>query len=173
MPTRKNREYVRSDNGVIDKSQKYEMLRKGSALKECYIVRYADDFKIFCRKRSDAVKLFTATKDWLKQRLGLDISPEKSKIVNLKKQYSDFLGFKLKAVRKGAKSNGEARYAVESHMSDKAIQKVKRQTREMVKRIQYPANVRSTKPLEPTTPMFQAFTTTIIMLPISAKTSEK
>jgi len=50
MPTRKNREYARSDNGVIDKSQKYEMLRKGSALKECYIVRYADDFKIFCRK---------------------------------------------------------------------------------------------------------------------------
>ena len=39
MPTRKNREYVRSDNGVIDKSQKYEMLRKGSALKECYIVQ--------------------------------------------------------------------------------------------------------------------------------------
>lgn len=141
MPTLKNKEYVRSNNGVIDKNQKYEMLRKGSALKECYIVRYADDFKIFCRKRSDAVKLFAATKDWLKQRLGLDISPEKSKIVNLKKKYSEFLGFRLKAVRKGAKSNGKVRYAVESHMSDKAIQKVNRQTRELVKRIQYPANV--------------------------------
>lgn len=45
MPTRKNREYARSDNGVIDKSQKYEMLRKGSALKECYIVRYADELQ--------------------------------------------------------------------------------------------------------------------------------
>ena len=141
MPTRKNREYARSDNGVIDKSQKYEMLRKGSALKECYIVRYADDFKIFCRKRSDAVKLFAATRDWLKERLGLDISPEKSRIVNLKRQYSDFLGFKLRAVRKGVKSNGTAKYAVESHMNDKAVKKVKRQTREMVKRIQSPANV--------------------------------
>ena len=141
MPTRKNREYARSDNGVIDKSQKYEMLRKSSALKECYIVRYADDFKIFCRKRSDAVKLFAATRDWLKERLGLDISPEKSRIVNLKRQYSDFLGFKLRAVRKGVKSNGTAKYAVESHMSDKAVKKVKRQTREMVKRIQSPANV--------------------------------
>ena len=125
MPTRKNREYARSDNGVIDKSQKYEMLRKGSVLKECYIVRYADDFKIFCRKRSDAVKLFAATRDWLKERLGLDISPEKSRIVNLKRQYSDFLGFKLRAVRKGVKSNGTAKYAVESHMSDKAVKKVK------------------------------------------------
>lgn len=141
MPTRKNREYARSDNGVIDKSQKYEMLRKGSALKECYIVRYADDFKIFCRKRSDAVKLFAATRDWLKERLGLDISPEKSRIVNLKRQYSEFLGFKLRAVRKGVRSNGTAKYAVESHMSDKAVKKVKRQTRKMVKRIQSPANV--------------------------------
>lgn len=141
MPTRKNREYARSDNGVIDKSQKYEMLRKGSVLKECYIVRYADDFKIFCRKRSDAVKLFAATRDWLKERLGLDISPEKSRIVNLKRQYSEFLGFKLRAVGKGVKRNGTVKYAVESHMSDKAIKKVKRQTREMVKRIQSPANV--------------------------------
>lgn len=141
MPTRKKREYARSDNGVIDKSQKYEMLRTGSALKECYIVRYADDFKIFCRKRSDAEKLFIATKDWLKERLGLDISPEKSRIVNLRKQYSEFLGFKLRAVKKGTKSNGEAKYTVESHMSDKAVKKVKHQAREMVKQIQSPSDV--------------------------------
>ena len=140
IPTRKIREYARSDNGVVDKNQKYEMLRKGSTLKECYIVRYADDFKIFCRKRSDAEKLFVAVKDWLKERLGLDISPEKSKIVNLKRQYSDFLGFKLRAVRKGIKSNGEVKYAVESHMSDKAVKRVKKQSREMVKRIEFPAN---------------------------------
>lgn len=140
MPTRKKREYARSDNGVIDKNQKYKMLRKGSHLKECYIVRYADDFKIFCRKRSDAKKLFIAVKDWLKERLGLDISPEKSKIVNLKRQYSNFLGFKLRAVQKGVKKSGKARYAVESHMSDKAIKRVKKQAREMVKRIQNPAN---------------------------------
>lgn len=144
MPTRKKREYARSDNGVVDKNQKYEMLRKGSTLKECYIVRYADDFKIFCRKRNDAEKLFIAVKDWLKERLGLDISPEKSKIVNLKRQYSDFLGFKLRAVRKGVKSNGEAKYTVESHMSDKAVKRVKGQAREMVKRVQYPANTNET-----------------------------
>lgn len=141
MPTRKKREYARSNNGVVDKNQKYEMLRRNSTLKECYIVRYADDFKIFCRKRSDAEKLFIAVKDWLKERLGLDISPEKSKIVNLKKQYSDFLGFKLRAVRKGSKSNGKAKYTVESHMSDKAVKKVKGRAREMVKRIEFPANV--------------------------------
>lgn len=110
-------------------------------MKECYIVRYADDFKIFCRKRSDAKKLFIAIRKWLKERLGLDISPEKSKIVNLKRQCSDFLGFKLRAVRKGIKRNGEAKYAVESHMSEKAVKRVKDGTRKMVKKIQSPANV--------------------------------
>jgi hypothetical protein len=43
-------------------------------------------------------------------------------------------------VRKGVKSNGEAKYAVESHMSDKAVKRVKGQAREMVKRIELPAN---------------------------------
>ena len=96
--------------------------------------------KFFCRKRSDADKLFVAVKDWLKERLGLDISPEKSKIVNLRRQYSDFLGFKLKAVRKGSKANKSNKYAVESHMSDKAIRKVKAQARKMVKQIEYPVD---------------------------------
>lgn len=140
IPTRKKREYVRSDNGVVDRNQKYQMLRKGSQLKECYIVRYADDFKIFCRKKSDAEKLFIATKDWLKERLGLDISPEKSKVVNLKKKYSEFLGFKLRAVKKGSRPNGKNRYAVETHMSDKAVRRIKSMAREMVKRIQSPPN---------------------------------
>ena len=140
MPTHYEYKTRQNARGTDIKSHTYRALRR-SNLKEMYLVRYADDFKIFCRKRSDAVKLFAATRDWLKERLGLDISPEKSRIVNLKRQYSDFLGFKLRAVRKGVKSNGTAKYAVESHMSDKAVKKVKRQTREMVKRIQSPANV--------------------------------
>lgn len=73
---------------------------KKTNLKEVYIVRYADDFKLFCRNHSDAVKIFEATKKWLKERLKLEISPEKSKIVNLWKNYSDFLGIKLKVTKK-------------------------------------------------------------------------
>ena len=55
-----------------------------------YIIRYADDFKIFCRNRNDADKAFHDVRLWLKDRLKLDISEEKSKVVNLKKRYSDF-----------------------------------------------------------------------------------
>lgn len=102
-----------SKRGTENKGAIYRALRT-SRLKEMYIVRYADDFKIFCRKRSDANKVFIAVKQWLKDRLSLEISEEKSKIVNLKKNYSEFLGFKLKAVQKGGK------FVVRSHMSDKA-----------------------------------------------------
>ena len=131
MPTRHEYSGRIHTTGTKDQSKKYRELRK-TKLKECYIVRYADDFKIFCRKHSDAVKLFEATKAWLKDRLGLDISPEKSKIVNLKHDYSDFLGFRIK-VHKG-KGN---KYVVISHISPKALEKIKDSAKEKVKAIQH------------------------------------
>ncbi len=116
MPTyNKYRQRV-NYNGTLNVGHIYRALRT-SGLKEIFIVRYADDFKIFCRKRSDADKVFIAVKQWLKDRLSLEISEEKSRVVNLKKQYSEFLGFKLKAVRKGGK------FVVRSHMSDKAVKR--------------------------------------------------
>ena len=140
MPTRKKLEFVRNDNGVLDKANKYVALRKASNLKECYIVRYADDFKIFCRNRQDAEKLFHAVRDWLKVRLGLEINPAKSRIINLRKKASEFLGIELKAVVKGKKTNGSNKYVVKSHMNHKAIKRVKENLRPLIKGIQNPAN---------------------------------
>jgi group II intron reverse transcriptase/maturase len=117
--------------GTKDQSKKYRELRKTN-LKECYIVRYADDFKIFCRKHSDAVRLFAAVKAWLKERLNLDISPEKSKIVNLKHDYSDFLGFCIKV----HKSKGN-RYTIISHIAPKALKKIKDTAKEKIRMIQH------------------------------------
>lgn len=127
------------ENGTPNKSPIYSALRK-TGLKECYIVRYADDFKLFCRNRTDAVKLFAATRLWLKERLGLEISPEKSKIVNLKRHYSEFLGFKLKAKQKGKKPNGEAKYVVTSHISDKAQKKILDRATQTVKNMAHPGD---------------------------------
>ena len=111
---------------------------KHSNLKECRLVRYADDFKIFCRKRQDAEKLFIAVKNWLKERLGLDISPEKSKIVNLKEKYSDFLGFKLKVREKGKYPNGKKRYVIHSHISDKALKNIHLKAKQYICQMQNP-----------------------------------
>ena len=131
MPTRHEYSGRIHATGTKDQSKKFRELRK-TKLKECYIVRYADDFKIFCRKHSDAVKLFAAVQAWLKERLNLDISPEKSKIVNLKHDYSDFLGFRIK-VHKG-KGN---KYVVISHIAPKALERIKEKAKEKVQKIQF------------------------------------
>lgn len=81
---------------IKDNSNGRKALKK-SNLKEIYMVRYADDFKIFCKDYKTAQKIYNATRKWLKERLDLDISPEKSKVTNLRKNYTEFLGIKLKA----------------------------------------------------------------------------
>ena len=135
MPTQRNYVHRIYANGTPDKSSTIRTLRNYTNLKECYVVRYADDFKIFCKKRSDAVKLFEATKQWLLDRLGLEISPEKSKIVNLKRHYSEFLGFKLKVRMKGKKPDGQPRYVVEAHIKDKALLKIREKSKEIIGQI--------------------------------------
>ncbi len=83
-----------------------------------YIVRYADDFKIFCKTYEDAQKIFIATKMWLKERLNLEVSEEKSKITNLKTNYTDFLGFKLKVRRKSNK------WIATSYLADNQMERI-------------------------------------------------
>jgi len=58
---------------------------KKTTIKEIFIVRYADDFRIFCRTKNqtEAVKYYITK--WLKIRLELEVSPEKIRIVNVKK----------------------------------------------------------------------------------------
>lgn len=104
--------------GIRDKRILSIISKLLKAEKEMFIVRYADDFKIFCRDHRTAFVVFEATKKWLRERLGLEISHEKSKVVNLRKNYSEFLGFKFKVVPKGKKR------VVKSRMSEKARRKV-------------------------------------------------
>ena len=135
MPTKRNYVHRIYANGTPDKSNTIRALRSYTKLKECYLVRYADDFKIFCKKHSDAVKLFEATKQWLWKRLGLEISPEKSKIVNVKRHYSEFLGFKLKVREKGKKPDSSKRYVIEAHVRDKALKKIRARSKEIIGQI--------------------------------------
>ena len=83
-----------------------------------YIIRYADDFKIFCRDYDTAKRTMEATKKWLAENLHLQTSDEKSGITNLRKNYTTFLGIKFKVVPKGEK------WVIKSHMADKSNRKV-------------------------------------------------
>jgi len=102
---------------------------KKSRLKEMYIVRYADDFKILTKDAKSAQRIFIAVSKWLKERLGLDINKEKSKVINLRKNYSNFLGFKIKAVKK------RKGYVINSRISDKAKKKITEKYRNQIDKI--------------------------------------
>ncbi len=138
FPTRKKYATGTNYNGTENKGNKYKMLRNYTRLKEVTCVRYADDFKLFTKSYQQAEKLFHATEGWLKGRLGLSISPEKSKIVNLKESYSEFLGFRIKAVNHG--SEHKPKYVVESHIREKSLEKVQKDMKRLIHDIEFPGH---------------------------------
>jgi len=129
----------RRDRGSkgFDKSDGYKAMKK-TRLKEMFITRYADDFRIFCRTKSDAEKTKIAITQWLSERLKLEVSQEKTKIVNLKRRYSDFLGFKIKVRPKGKTDGGDVKYVVKSNVSDKNLRDKKLKLVGQAKRIVKP-----------------------------------
>lgn len=137
IPTRHAYTRYAKSNGLLDHGSKFRFLRQTN-LKECWSVRFADDFKIFARSYQDAVKLFHATKGWLKDRLGLEISPEKSKVVNLKEEYSEFLGFKMRVIKRGKQKNGKPKYVVESHIREKSQELIVKNLRKLIHDMEFP-----------------------------------
>ena len=106
--------------GATIKSNAYKKMRE-TKLKEMYIIRYADDFRIFCRTRKQAEYAKIAITKWLEERLKLKVSEEKTRIVNAKRKYVEFLGFKLKLYERGGK------WVIQSHISDKKLPEVTNQ----------------------------------------------
>ena len=117
--------------GTKIKSHAYRAMRNTN-LKEMYIVRYADDFRIFCRTKTAAEKTKIAITQWLKERLKLEVSQGKTRVVNVKHRYSEFLGFKIKVHSRGNKQ------VVQSHISDKQLTAKRKVLVEQIKRIRNP-----------------------------------
>ncbi len=68
-------------------------------------VRYADDFVVLCRTEHEAKEALTLVQRLLEDRLGLQLSPEKTRVTRFHEGFS-FLGFDIKSrfVRMRAKS---------------------------------------------------------------------
>ncbi|MEB2301132.1 group II intron reverse transcriptase/maturase [Lysinibacillus xylanilyticus] len=120
------------------KSNHYRKLRSSTSLKEFYYVRYADDFKILCKDKDTAERIFNASKLWLEDRLRLPISTEKSTITELQSERSTFLGFEIKAEKKGE------RYVMHTHVSQKAIESIRFQIKNQIRAIQKSPNSNQT-----------------------------
>jgi group II intron reverse transcriptase/maturase len=121
----------RQDIDALDRGKGYDKMRK-TRLKEMYIVRYADDFRIFCSNADSAARTMVAVTQWLKERLRLDVSPDKTKVVNLTKHYSEFLGIKMRLTQKKDK------LVVQSRVGDKAVKRIQAEAKQKVKNIARP-----------------------------------
>jgi len=69
------------------------------------LVRYADDFVVFCESREDTQKVIETLTRWLKVR-GLSLSEEKTRVVHLSEGF-DFLGFNVKHYDAADRKHGQ------------------------------------------------------------------
>ena len=116
-------------NGTPSKGSAFREMRK-TGLKELHVVRYADDVRILCSNRSDAIKVMQGAKNWLKNRLKLEVSDEKTRVTDLTRGYGEFLGIKIRTKEKAGKK------VIASHMCDKAKERTIKAIREQIKEIQ-------------------------------------
>ena len=85
-------------------SNKSKALRHRSNLIPGYLVRYADDFVIITDSREHARSWKERLQQFLSAELKLSLSPEKTLITDVRKQYIHFLGYEYKVVKgKGLK----------------------------------------------------------------------
>ena len=123
--------HVHMNGNHLNKGNGYEIMKK-TKLKEMRLVRYADNIRILCRNRKDAENTLIAISKWLKKRLRLDLSSEKTRIVNIKRQWSEFLGFEIKVDLKGGK------WVVKSRMCKKSYKKALTNLKEQIKLMSRP-----------------------------------
>lgn len=120
-------------NGTPSKGSAFREMRK-TGLKELHVIRYADDVRIMCSNKSDAMKVMQGAKNWLRERLKLEVSDEKTRVTDLTKGYGEFLGIKIRTKVKGEKK------VIASHMCDKAKERTIKAIREHIKEIQRAGN---------------------------------
>lgn len=136
MAVSRGRYRIIGNTEVFDKSHGYRLM-KNTKLKEMHIIRYADDFRIFCRTKGEAVKTKEAVTKWIEERLKLEVSPEKTRIVNTRKRWSEFLGFKIRVRSKSHK------YVVQSSICDKKVEIETDKLVEQAKNIAKPREMKS------------------------------
>ena len=119
-------EEMKTRHTYAQKGGKVQALKRTSKLKQMYTVRYADDFKVFTNSHKSAIRIYHAVRGYLKDRLNLDISPEKSTITNLRRNKSEFLGFSLKAVKKRSRyvANTSVSYEKKKTIQEKLRQHI-------------------------------------------------
>jgi RNA-directed DNA polymerase len=90
------------------------------------VVRYADDFVVFCKSKEDAEAARQDVQDWLTTR-GLKLSEDKTRVVHLRDGF-DFLGFNIRHYR--APKTSKSGYKLLIKPSKESVQKLKDRLRQ-------------------------------------------
>jgi RNA-directed DNA polymerase len=109
---------------VTDEGVKYK--RDGQLCGRRAVVRYADDFVMFCESKEDAEKSVSILTEWLKER-GLTLSPEKTRIVHLTEGF-DFLGFNVRHYK--AAKTSKSGWKLLIRQSKKSVQRIREKLRD-------------------------------------------
>jgi len=88
------------------------------------VVRYADDFVVFCESKEDAEVSVQILTEWLAKR-GLTLSPEKTRIVHITEGF-DFLGFNVKQYKV---NNTRTGYKLLIRPSKESVKNIRRKLR--------------------------------------------
>ena len=99
---------------------KIEYNNRGHLISKRAIVRYADDFVVFCETKEDTEKSQEILNEWLGIR-GLNLSKEKTRIIQLCEGF-DFLGFNI---RHYAVSNTATGWKLLTKPSKKSVQSIR------------------------------------------------
>lgn len=102
---------------VSDAGVKYNC--KGENIGKRAVVRYADDFVVFCETREDAQAVIETLNEWLKER-GLELSEEKTRIVHITEGF-DFLGFTVRQYEDPKTRTGRKLLITPSRKSEQAF----------------------------------------------------
>jgi RNA-directed DNA polymerase len=89
------------------------------------VVRYADDFVVFCESKEDAEQAESTLQEWLGKR-GLSLSQEKTQIVHLSQGF-DFLGFSIRHYKDQTSKSG---YKLLIKPSKESVQKIRNKLRD-------------------------------------------
>lgn len=100
---------------------------RGQIVGDRAVVRYADDFLVYCESREDAKNCAAILKQWLAKR-GLSLSEEKTRIAHLSEGI-DFLGFNIRHYR--APKTSRTGWKLLIKPSKKSVQTIRNKLREI------------------------------------------
>jgi len=98
---------------------------KYSSIGDRMVVRYADDFVVFCMSKEDAERTVQTLQEWLSVR-GLQLSEEKTQIVHISEGF-DFLGYNVRQY--GVKNQTKSGMKLLIKPSKKSVQRIVKRLR--------------------------------------------